>query len=615
MFLKQLSIRGYKNFDEEFNIEFHPGLNILVGENASGKTAIVDAIRTLLREDEFGYNLVSESDFHRPFSDETAPLSTVTSFLLQADFADLSQMEQVAFLPWSNLQGGARLTLQVDKSQTPRGQYRKTLWGGVSQASIFESELFDTINCIYLPPLRDAESKLSEGRGSRLARLLKKINRKAIEEHRQRGEMHPLESDVKNFHGSLSNHPSIGPINNRIRDRLKEAVGQTFSQDTNIQFGEYGFNRIVENLRLLFHPILSPEVIDKEFRNLEENCLGYNNLLYLATILAELVIVSDGTNDENNPTDQEAFFKILLIEEPEAHLHPQLQIRLLEYLEKASRESDIQIIVTSHSPVLSSSASIKSIIHISPSGSKPTATPVRQCITDTKTENFLNRWLDTTKSTLFFARGVILVEGIAEAMLVPELGARVLKNRTNLPDSLKDAGVSVISIGGRFFQYFVRLFANYDNSSANYFPVRCSVITDKDPPKTPNNSAESTNPFVQNIPAINSSEYAKVFLSGEKTFEYDLINTNTNASLIAAVLANNWPTQSTVQSELSTLSVKQAFFPEDKAKIYQRISEPNMGKGLFSQLLADHLFTNRSCDFDVPKYIEDAVIWACGGNP
>ncbi|MCV5373761.1 AAA family ATPase, partial [Escherichia coli] len=69
----------------------------------------------------------------------------------------------------------------------------------------------------------------------------------------------------------------------------------------------------------------------------------------------------------------------MLIEEPEAHLHPQLQIRLLNYLKSvADKNNNVQVIVTSHSTVLASSVEIDSIIHLSKSSS-PTATPLRSC--------------------------------------------------------------------------------------------------------------------------------------------------------------------------------------------------------------------------------------------
>lgn len=50
MYISEIKIDGYKNCNIKSTISFNPGLNILVGENASGKTTIIDAIRMILRD-------------------------------------------------------------------------------------------------------------------------------------------------------------------------------------------------------------------------------------------------------------------------------------------------------------------------------------------------------------------------------------------------------------------------------------------------------------------------------------------------------------------------------------------------------------------------------------
>lgn len=92
---------------------------------------------------------------------------------------------------------------------------------------------------------------------------------------------------------------------------------------------------------------------DEKFRDVAINSLGYNNLLYIATVFAELEAMN------NN------LFTVLLIEEPEAHLHPQIQSKLIKYLQKLSNEkNNLQIILTTHSAVLASSVSVDTIIHV-----------------------------------------------------------------------------------------------------------------------------------------------------------------------------------------------------------------------------------------------------------
>jgi len=484
VYLDRLSITGYKCFDAEFSIDLSPGVNVLVGENAVGKSAIIDAIRLVLREDEFGHRGIRDTDFHCAF---TKGAHSVGSLRIKAHLDKLTEEQRVAFLPWSDAAGKATLTMHVDNKLTAQDRYRPVVWGGASRASAFEWELFDTIKCIYLPPLRDAEAKLSDGRGSRLARFIRNLNTKELGTAKKANTKHPLEEHMRKFNEDLASDKgqTIHQANELIRSRLKDALGPVFGQDTSIQFSEVSFSRIVESLRLLFFPKAMSKVDTDVFRGLEENSLGYNNLLYLATVLAELTL----------PHTQTEYLKVLLIEEPEAHLHPQIQVRLLRYLQSTAKEAGVQVIVSTHSPVLAASASLDSLIHIVGPGTEPaSATGLKSCGFSITSKPFVTRWLDATKSTLFFSRGVLLVEGIAESLVIPELAKLVLathndcakKNKKEaLPETLEDAGVSVINMNGIYFRHFMQAFCDLKEAETTAcIPVRCAGITDQDPVKT-----------------------------------------------------------------------------------------------------------------------------------
>ncbi|WNF01382.1 AAA family ATPase [Streptomyces luomodiensis] len=91
--------------------------------------------------------------------------------------------------------------------------------------------------------------------------------------------------------------------------------------------------------------------------------LGYANLLYIATVLAELEAARD------------ADLTLFLVEEPEAHLHPKLQILLLDRLRTQALRSQqapppaegaslgrIQVVITTHSPVLAAAATVEDLV-------------------------------------------------------------------------------------------------------------------------------------------------------------------------------------------------------------------------------------------------------------
>jgi len=98
MYLQHLEIEGYKNFRSKFKVNFSPRLNVMVGENGSGKSAVIDAIRQLLLEDEYGRSPMSDTDFNRPFD---KPKEQAVSFRIRGQFDGLSPEQTVMFLPWT----------------------------------------------------------------------------------------------------------------------------------------------------------------------------------------------------------------------------------------------------------------------------------------------------------------------------------------------------------------------------------------------------------------------------------------------------------------------------------------------------------------------------------
>lgn len=637
MYLSELRTQGFRCFDNEFKIQLTAGLNVIVGENGAGKTAIISAIRQLFHDSESGRYSISSDDFFCPFSIDGKPAK---SFSIQAEFDGLDINNKVTLLPWIGTSNTALLNLQAENKEI-QGRFKKLIWGGVSKSSQFDPELLDLIQCIYLPPLRDAESKLSHGRQSRLSKLLKALNRKELVQCKKAGTLHPLEEKVKEFNSSLATDTSLSikDANKLITENLTMAIGHHFGQNTSIQFAETDFTKIAESLTLLFFPNLS--IDDQElFRSLSQNSLGYNNLLYIASILAELTLDEEG---EGQP-----LFKMLLIEEPEAHLHPQLQIRLLNHLKSvAEKNKNVQVIVTTHSTVLASSVNIESIIHLSKSRN-PIATPLRACGLRQNSSQFINRWLDVTKSNLLFASGVILVEGITEQMLIPAIAKIVLKGQAEGKNSLENLGVSTINLNGIYFKHFMQLYCNIKNLDdeeidGSNIPIRCAGLTDLDPPKTittkvpkpekedelqeiiedfipyDGNLKEGTNHAIQLIDSINSSTHARLFVSKYKTLEYDLAMEGNNAALMSEVIASLWPKpktgSSTIIDEFSLMSQinwrkkTPKEIAEAAHKILCRIDDDKIGKGMFSQVMTDRILKENT-DFTVPEYIINAILWA-----
>jgi putative ATP-dependent endonuclease of OLD family len=414
-----------------------------------------------------------------------------------------------------------------------------------------------------------------------------------------------------------------------INTAMQESMGSVFGQSINLQFSENSFSSILQSIKMVFFPTVG-ELDDEKFRDVAINSLGYNNLLYIATVFAELETIN------NN------LFTVLLIEEPEAHLHPQIQSKLIKYLQKLTAEKEnLQIILTTHSAVLASSVSIENIIYVAGTKTGIAVKKMADFNLDDNIRDYLDRWLDVTKSTLLFSKGVILVEGICEAMLLPVFAPYVLKaynkkHQIKLPETLEEAGVTIVNINGINFKYFYPLFCDTDWGEER-LPIRCSGITDRDPePDTvkddtgkkvskeryPVEGEQITggNEAIKLVDEINKTQWARLYVSPLKTFEYDLA-INGNCSIMAEVLEEKWPKnggKNGVKSQCRTIKEKNDAYidPEEKREdakfIYEHIECSEIGKGFFSQILIEKVKEKNK--ISVPDYIKKAIIWACGGK-
>lgn len=607
MYISEIKIDGYKNCNIKSTISFNPRLNILVGENASGKTTIIDAIRMILRDSEQKY--VTEDDFYKSFDNEEQRKNV----LIDLKMGNLSPEERITFLSWCNAEFEAELHLEIEKEPNQKGYFKKSIWGGKSKSSAFEEETFDYIDTIYLPALRNAEEKLTNGKKSRLALLLKHQYKDEVRKKQLVDAFSEFnQSIIKNEDNKYS---EIEQAKKDINTAMKESMGTVFGQSVNLQFSESSFVSILQNIKMVFFPHMG-EMDEKKFRDVAINSLGYNNLLYIATVFAELEVVN-----KNN-----SLFTVLLIEEPEAHLHPQIQSKLIKYLQKmANEKQNLQIIVTTHSAVIAASVGVDAIIHIKGTETGITAKKIFDFQLDDNVKKYLNRWMDITKSTLLFSKGVILVEGICEAMLLPALAAIVLAEYNQgrdetLPASLEEAGVSVVNVNGINFKYFFPLFYDTEGWDIERLPIRCSGITDKDPKSIEivdeegkkkkqkvypieTEEVEGGNEAIGLAEELESTKQARLYVASLKTFEYDLAMCG-NFALMAEVIKEGWQTgdenRSGVKAECKKIIDKNNEYDGDNESrrkdakyIYEHIDSDELGKSIFSQLLLERLSRER----------------------
>ena len=427
MFISSLKASGYRNLDGTVGL-CRP-LAVLVGANNAGKSNVIDALRTVL-EPEAGArrrHWLREDDF----AHDGLGGSIADELELVVRFDGLSAAEKARMVTCLAPDEGSDVAKLRLKATLGEGGRVRTQWfGGNSEHADVEWHAREAVRFVYLHPLRDAAADLRPGRDNKLIALLDALT---PENHPDRAE---IVAALDRANTALDQIGTIKDARSHVSDRLGAMTGRGhFSQRTNLAFDDPKFNRIVGSLRAKIGQLAALEMT--------ENGLGYNNLLYMAVLLAAM----GGTPAEEEPT-----LRVLLVEEPEAHLHPQLQDLLMRFLE-AEAGDGTQVIVTSHSPNFASSARVErlTVMTRQPGGTKAAAFLPGQFGLDVKQLDYLRRFLDVTKASLFFARGVVLVEGVAEQLLLPVIAER-------LGMSLAENGVTVINIGGVAFPPFTDLF-------------------------------------------------------------------------------------------------------------------------------------------------------------
>jgi putative ATP-dependent endonuclease of OLD family len=325
--------------------------------------------------------------------------------------------------------------------------------------------------------------------------------------------------------------------------------------------------------------------------------LGFNNLIFKAVVLSELA---------KNP---EASYRSLIVEEPEAHLHPQLQAILLSYLEvikAVEGEKPVQLFVTSHSPNFASIADLDSLTCLVDTGATVETFFPRTITFEKGKREKLERYLDVTRAELFFARRVIFVEGAAELMLVSVLAEKAGFN-------LREHGVSLISVEGLNFDSFLPLFGE----KALKIPV--ALLTDADPFEEAADGGEPQSLYpapgddvkVSDNTAkmkISQDAFVKVF-HGLKTLEYDLALHADNRIVMLKALREFHPkigvtVETAVNAAVGDAAKARALF----CGMFER-PQNNVQKGRFGQALAQMISDGATCK--VPDYIRDAIAHAC----
>jgi putative ATP-dependent endonuclease of OLD family len=296
---------------------------------------------------------------------------------------------------------------------------------------------------------------------------------------------------LKEANDKISADPSIASIATAIDDAFEKVAGPAFKMDVGLGVSEPSFQSVIRALRILLS--------NAAMENFEpsSNGLGLNNILYISILIEWFY---------KRIAQQKSAGQIILFEEPEAHLHPQLQLTLY----KALGALPFQSILTTHSTHITAHAKLRSYVALTATdkpGVDSCALPEGAGLDEGEIAD-LERYLDATKSNLLFARKVLLVEGPAELFLIPAF----LKETQDI--DLDRLGISVIPIYGVHFDVYAKLF------TSEALPKKCAIVTDGDlSPDDATEDLEGEDDLLER-PDLNAleGEFVQVF-SCSTTFE------------------------------------------------------------------------------------------------
>ena len=494
MFIKKIKIKNYRNFNN-FEMEFNDGLNVIIGANNSGKTGLIHAIRLLSSPSDININDFNKNNlinYKEKYIDE-APFIRIEydiqHEIFEEDTTDESILKLLPFLGMEKM-AESRISTEKDTKYNIFATIQATFCLDSKFTEEYKKEVQDIsnfddyflmlnryINDYYLWIYTNGKTETNIN--SKLAKKIFDIQ--YINAERTGTDVaKEIKKDISSLLKDSEKKREYDALISELNDNLKELLEPSITKMSNLfnyEKNEIGLEKGNISITSQINSKLSAEdsyiteVKDTKFNYnlpLVYNGLGYNNLVNIYMSI-KLLDVKKGKD-----------FKILCLEEPEAHLHPAMQYKLFKFISNLNKNNKLnqQVFVTTHSSNITAVSGLDSMYIIQYDRQGEVSDCFQQSLKHQLTDkddstfksdakNHLNKFLDVTRSDMLFADKIILVEGIAEKILLP-----IFMEKLGYP--YEDDHISIVEIGGKHFEYFIEVF--------NGNPVKKKIlcITDND---------------------------------------------------------------------------------------------------------------------------------------